>query len=110
MWQIAMCDPINRSGGNFNRKGNGFFQHGHGSHGQDARKSGIRKPKYCWKFNKNRQHDANCEFVHRCSFCDVGGHSRIDCSKRKPLVVAVMTRTTNCTELGIHGIQWHMLV
>ena len=76
MWNLAMCDRINRNQGGFQ---NSWNQGKRGSFDSST----PNKPRYCWKFNKNRPHNADCEFIHKCSVCDNQGHSRVDCPKRK---------------------------
>ena len=80
MWTLDMCDPLNQTHG---------FSHNHNTVGQSQQRkfvsgsgSGPGKPKYCWKFNKNRQHNANCSFMHKCIYCDASDHARLNCPKR----------------------------
>ena len=84
MWNLAMCERIHKpfGGGNYNSFSN-FSAGGKKSQGAGLVPQQTNKTKYCWKFNKNRQHDnASCEFVHRCSFCDNPNHIRNNCPKR----------------------------
>ena len=69
MWNIAMTDLLSKT---------------HKFAPSHATRSGTPNcPKYCWKYNKNRLHPGNCDFVHRCSYCDCGCYGRWNCLKRK---------------------------
>ena len=77
MWNIAMCEPLRRN--NFSGNGGGSSYHTNGyrrsshSPGNNQSSAGANRssrPKYCWKFNKNKDHGSDCDFVHRCSVCD----------------------------------------
>ena len=87
-----MCEPLQRStystnfGGNGSNSSNSYNnrksqQFQSSASGGSAGKSS--RPKYCWKFNKNKDHGVDCDYVHRCSVCDSGDHTRVNCHKRK---------------------------
>ena len=87
MWTMAMCDPLSKSNGNSFYANNGFggAASSKGKKFSNDNSSGCNtaaKPKYCWKFNKNRQHESPCTYVHRCSYCDAADHARVNCAKR----------------------------
>ena len=97
MWNIVMCDPISKQnsqrrsfGGesSFNSAWKGAASHtGRATAGNSQSSQLTKKPKYCWKYNKNRTHDASCDFIHRCSFCDSAGHPILECPKKKAATV-----------------------
>ena len=80
MWNIALCDPVQRSQMQYGVYA-GHKTQNSGAGNNNTGRGTVARPKYCWKFNKNKTHDSSCEFVHRCSFCDGAGHSRLDCNK-----------------------------
>ena len=70
MWNIALCDPINRQ---------------HGSQAAAVGKGGLgnsgKKP--CWRFNKgNCPYGNNCKFLHRCTGCGSSSHGANACPKK----------------------------
>ena len=86
MWNIAMREPLLRTnngapyfGSNNNNQGsyNGSRKLSQNTSG------GKRKPKYCWAHNRGStcKDGKNCKYIHRCSFCDAGDHTKNVCAK-----------------------------
>ena len=74
MWSLCMKDPVNKHS-NVGGRNNNFA-----GRRSDSQK-GDRE-KYCWRFNKNKCKRANCEWEHRCKFCDAWGHGVWNCFKK----------------------------
>ena len=90
MWNISMCEPINRTN---NTAGQGGFK-SKSFPGAAAQSSGgstnvtgqKTKPKlkYCWAFsNKGNCSDPKCHFVSKCSYCESNDHGLCNCPKAK---------------------------
>ena len=80
MWNLAMRDPINQAGGisSFSSTSGGFNTR------NDKQSGNKRKNKYCWKFNKSTCNEGrNCNFPHRCYYCNAFNHGISSCRKRE---------------------------
>ena len=83
MWSLSMGELLHR--GNFSQSysnNSATSQNGSNSGGNSAVSAKERRKKYCWKFNKNRSHDSDCKFEHKCKFCDATTHGFHNCPKR----------------------------
>ena len=66
--------PVNKNRNNF------YVYCGNGQQQQKATKGDCDK--YCWEYNKNWCHRQNCEWEHRCKYCNAWGHGFWNCFKR----------------------------
>ena len=69
MWNIALREPLTK-----NKVSPGTSTSSKASNWRD---------RCCWKYNKNRCHDSNCGFDHRCKYCGGWNHGSFECRKRK---------------------------
>ena len=75
MWNLAMKEPIIRS-----HFGNANKQNWGNRSASQSQKEG--RDRYCWKFNKNKCKSRNCDYEHRCKYCDAWGHGFYNCYKK----------------------------
>ena len=73
VWNLAMCNPIDRDRNRQN------YQGGSGNVTNKQKSHSSKQP--CWKFNKNIPCDPNCDFDHKCSYCGSYMHSMLNCHK-----------------------------
>ena len=96
MWNLSLRDPIikgnytqNTAGSSGNASSSKPFSNGqnkgrNGTKGGGSTGKGSKKPKYCWAWNKGGtcKFGVGCDFVNRCSYCDVGEHGLNTCPKK----------------------------
>ena len=71
LWNLAMCDPINKSSLQQPSTSN------HTAAGDDW------KARCCWRFNKGNCKSWNCKYDHRCTSCGSWTHAKKSCFKKK---------------------------
>ena len=71
MWNLAMKEPITK-----------FVRYGNANQSNNRQTEGKNREKYCWKFNKNKCKNKNCDWEHRCKYCDGWGHGLYNCYKK----------------------------
>ena len=82
MWSLSMREPLLRGGG-FSYNGNNGNHSSHSQYGGNNMSLKERRRKYCWKFNKNRPHESDCKYEHKCKFCDAPTHGIYICPKKQ---------------------------
>ena len=78
MWSLSMREPLHRQ--------QQYYQSPQSTVATSqgfAQGSKEKRKRYCWKYNKNRTHDADCKFEHKCKFCDAPSHGYYNCPKRQ---------------------------
>ena len=72
MWNINLNEPIKR------------FQEQNGKSGGGMGTTSTKKDGICWRFNKNTcKFGKSCKFEHRCSYCNILGHSAANCHRKQ---------------------------
>ena len=71
LWNLAMCEPIIRTGG--------------ASHSSNQHRSSDKfdRNRCCWGWNKSKCNKWNCKWDHRCSSCGAFSHTYQQCHKKK---------------------------
>ena len=89
MWNLSMRQVIPRNQQNsFGQQDNRRSSYGGGGSGpsnaNNNANQGVRKPKYCWGFNRvGGCKDGNkCKYVDRCSYCDAADPGKQSCPKK----------------------------
>ena len=82
LWNLAMCNPLQKQLSGFGFQGNMNHSHRSSFASNSRGKSGKKSNCPCWKFNKNQPCDASsCDYDHKCLYCRMYGHSVLDCTK-----------------------------
>ena len=79
LWNLAMCDPLNKSGTSGGGNSNTYVSSDKGG----GSKHTSWRDRCCWRFNRgNKCRKWNCKYDHRCKECGGYSHNYTNCNKR----------------------------
>ena len=78
LWNLAMCEPLNKGGGATSSASHTFASE------KSPQMQGNWQDCCCWRYNRGAPCKKwNCGFDHHCSYCGAWDHSSNNCPKKK---------------------------